>query len=634
VNIDFLSAFHFLRPFWLFGILALPFVWITLRKLNFSGGDWGQSIDPKLLKHLTPNSSSNKESTQSWPPIAILFFALLGLSGPSWEKKPLPVAQLQDDMIVILDLSISMLAGDVAPSRLVRAKQKLQDLLSMRVEGNTSLIVFSGDSHVVTPLTDDINTITSSLAAIDPFIMPVIGSRPDLAIKQAKMLFEQNGSEAGRIILLSDGVTKTQISRIHDTLKDVNVTLDVLAVGTKAGAPIDIPGKGYFKTQGEIVIPQTPLDLLNELATKNRGSMLRLSLDDSDLLTLDISGEPLRETKSSDASSSNERTFDTWIDAGYLIIFILIPLTLFAYRQQTLLVLVVSISFVGTSEPTYAFELTDLFKTNDQKAQELMNQGHYKEAASIYESPDHKATAHYRAGNYEHANKLYNELSSVRSTYNKATSLAKSQKFEDALAAYEEVLRSDPNHEDARFNKALIEQIMEQNQNNDQQDSNEQNSSQDKQESDQKNNQDENQSKNNQSDNDQGNNDESNNDQSNNDQSGTDQNEEQQSSQGTNENDSENTQPDTDPQSKQDQESESKNKEALADEQDSEAESDNPITSSLQDLSDEEKQSYEQWMRRVPDDPSGLLRRKFEQQSYERRRKGGADTLNEGEPVW
>ncbi|WP_156508774.1 VWA domain-containing protein, partial [Oleiphilus sp. HI0132] len=199
-------------------MLALPFVWLILRQFNQRSGDWSRSIDPELLKHLTPASSDNESGKKNWPPILLLLLAIIGLSGPSWEQKPRPVAQLQDDMVVILDLSVSMLATDVKPSRLVRAKQKLHDLLALRTEGNTSLIVFSGDSHIVTPLTDDINTIKASLEALDPFIMPVIGSRPDNAVNQAIELFKQNNSRSGRVILIADSSTQEQNERISDAL--------------------------------------------------------------------------------------------------------------------------------------------------------------------------------------------------------------------------------------------------------------------------------------------------------------------------------------------------------------------------------------------------------------------------------
>ena len=619
MSLELLSNFHFMRPLWLIGLLALPLVWLSLRRFNYPSGDWGKSIDPALLAHLTPDNTNSSENKKNWPPIAIIFLTIIALAGPSWERKPTPVAQLQDDLIVILDLSISMLASDIAPSRLVRAKQKLQDLLALRSEGNTSLIVFSGDSHAVTPLTDDINTIKSSLEAVDPFIMPVIGSRPDLAVKESVKLFEQNGSRSGRIILIADGITKPQISRINETLSSHRISLSVIAVGTKEGAPINIPGKGYFKSQGEVVIPQTPLDLLNQLATQNQGLMHELSLDDSDLHYLDVSGKKLRETKAKSEHENSAKTFDTWIDAGYLILFILLPVILIAHRQNTLLLTFLTTALITTSEPSYAFDLSDLFKTNDQKAQELMNNDSYEEAAQTFDSAEHKAAAHYRAGNFDQANKIYSELNSERALYNQANSLAKNQKLDEALQTYKKVLELNPDHEDALFNKQLIEKLLEENTQN-----------QENQESDQSDTDNSDEPK-------QQNPENQDSDQQNQGTPGDGQKEKQgQDSQPDNTDSMQSDSQDSDTEDKQSNEQKKEQSTSQTNNnEDSENESsENSISSALQELNEEEKQSYEQWMRRVPDDPSGLLRRKFEQQSYERRRSGGTDTLNEGEPVW
>lgn len=632
MNFEILSNFHFMRPLWLLGVFFLPLIWFALERFNFTSGDWEKSIDSKLLQHLTPAGHYEGSKKNSWLPVLIILCALVSLSGPSWHKKPLPVTELQDDMVIVLDLSISMLATDVSPSRLVRAKQKIQDLLDLRQEGNTSLIVFSGDSHIVTPLTDDVNTISSSLAAIDPFIMPVIGSRPDLAIKQAVQLFKQNNSRSGRIILFSDGVSGPQIDRITATLSERDVSLNVIAVGTKEGAPIEIPGQGYFKSQGEIVIPSTDFDSLNKLATDNRGAMTGLSLDDSDLLRFDISGAELRKRKALNDELEKERFFDTWEDSGYLLLVILVPLALFAYRQNAILMILFSSSLVFYSEPNYAFEIADLFKTQDQKAQVLMKQHKYEEAAKTFESAEHRAAAEYRAGNFEAAQKIYSTIESESALYNQANSLAKTQKFEEALNLYEKVLELNPMHEDARFNKELIEKLQKQNesQSDNEQDSQNQNNNQDnKQDGESQNdsqNSDGSQGQENSRQSEESNS--QNNDNNRQNQSSDSKNEqEDKSSNPTENNDTEEPDPDEQQQAAALDNSEN-------DDENDDSEPENAISSSLKELNDEEKQSYEQWMRRVPDDPSGLLRRKFEQQSYERRRKGGVDTLNEGEPVW
>ncbi len=107
-----------------------------------------------------------------------LAIASIALAGPSWQRLPQPIDQKTDALVVVLDLSLSMYARDVAPSRLVRARHAVTDILRARTEGFTGLVAYAGDAHAVAPLTDDVRTIENLLAALAPDMMPVLGSNP------------------------------------------------------------------------------------------------------------------------------------------------------------------------------------------------------------------------------------------------------------------------------------------------------------------------------------------------------------------------------------------------------------------------------------------------------------------------
>lgn len=636
--------FHFLRPEWLIGLIILPIMWLVLNTRSKQTNDWGKSIDPTLLAHLTPSSASKHKRVRHNSLLIALGFSVLAMAGPTWQEKPQPVIEVNDNMVVILDLSISMLATDTAPNRLVRTKQKLQDLLNQRKEGNTALIAFSGDSHVVTPLTDDTKTIIANLPALDPFVMPVIGSRPDLAITQAIALLEQGGATRGRIILMTDGVEPHQAERINDALDKKNISLSILAAGSKNGAPINLPdNRGYLKDGDQVVIPKTDFSKLASLASKNNGDMLAIALDDSDLERLDISGDRLVQQKLEESEQGLDKRFDAWEDMGYVFVLVILPFALLAYRQGALLLLLV---IIYPHEKSYAFEWEDLWQTADQQAQRLLEQGKVNQAAEKFKDPNHKAYAQYQAGQYEQSAESYSlrSLSSqsqpqetnnsdlnLTNQYNLGNALAKQQKFEEAIAAYDSVLEQNPDHEDAKFNKQLVEQILEQAQDSESQsDQNQQNQDssqeqQDNQSSDQQNSDDQNQSEQDQNNADQSDsNQDSSKDQSNQqskqqESDDSQDNEQSQAEQTQNESeDAQDEQVQEQPQAQPSEEDSSEQQPAMAE------------AMPQEELSDEEKQSFEQWMRRVPDDPGGLLRRKFEQQARERNRT----EREQGEPLW
>lgn len=637
------TQFHFLRPLFLLGLLALPvLVWLLQQKRD-EGNDWSNAIDPTLLAHLMPASKKTANKRSNLALISAVVLILVSLSGPTWERKPQPVAQIKDDIVVVLDLSISMLATDIAPDRLTRAKQKLQDLLALRDEGNTALIAFSGDAHIVTPLSDDSNTLLANLPALDPFMMPIIGSRPDLAIQQAVDLLERGNAKRGRIVLVTDGVEPHQAERINDTLPSDRYTLSVLAVGTAPGAPIDLGERGYLKDDGNVVIPKTDLKSLRQLANNNGGQFSEISLTDKDLNRLDIDGSRFLNAIKEEDDSAIDKRFDAWEDLGYWLLLAIIPLLMLSHRQGAfLLVLLIvwpneEVLAAASDNPqpnTENIPLSsfwdDLWATRDQQAQALMNQGRYDEAANVFESPEHKAEALYRAGKFEEASSSIPNESSSRSAYNRGNALANSQQFEEAIKSYEAALDADPNNDDARFNKKIVEEALaeQEKQQQDQQNQDQNGDQQDDQSGDQKGDQDKEQGD------DQKGDESSDSESENNGQSGdqdgdSKQSNEQASDQSEESQEQKNQNEASDKDGQDDQNASEQTSEQSEQASDSDA-SALSRANELDQLSDEEKQSFEQWMRRVPDDPGALLRRKFEQRSRERNQQ----EREKGEPLW
>ena len=137
-------------------------------------------------------------------PLAIVIMMVVVLAGPSWERADSPFGEDKASVLVILDNSYSMLADDIAPSRLERAKQKVADLLEFRSGGSTGLIVFAGSSHIAMPMTQDSSVFTPILAAISPDIMPHRGKSAELVLE---LLDEQlNNRPGATVVLITDGL--------------------------------------------------------------------------------------------------------------------------------------------------------------------------------------------------------------------------------------------------------------------------------------------------------------------------------------------------------------------------------------------------------------------------------------------
>ena len=155
---EILGDFHFLRPFWFLGLIPILMIWLVYRSQDKGSGGWEGVINPMLADYLIDRGEVISEFTKRVQFLLWLIAWLLActaLAGPTWEKLPEPVAKKVSALIIVLDLSPSMLAQDIKPSRIMRARYKLIDILNLRKEGLTALVVYSGGAHLVSPLTDD-----------------------------------------------------------------------------------------------------------------------------------------------------------------------------------------------------------------------------------------------------------------------------------------------------------------------------------------------------------------------------------------------------------------------------------------------------------------------------------------------
>lgn len=584
------QQFHFLRPWWLLGALpalALAYLWAQGR---WRGSPWRDALDPELLAVLL---EGGREAGRRWTPWLLALALLLGtvgLAGPAWTRLPQPVEQKSDGLVILFDLSLSMYAQDLSPSRLVRASHKIRDVLRRRQEGFTALVAYAGDSHIVAPLTDDTNTIENLLTALSPAMMPVLGSNPGSALELAFGLFANAGLEQGRLLMVTDAIDS--VSELADRCRRSH-PLSILGVGTESQASIPLdaagqPGRHLTNQRGELVRVPLDADRLATVAQLCHGRYRSIEVGDGDLDQLLQTPLP-----KDDESIETDREFDAWADAGYWAALALLPLLLAGFRRGLLACLPLCLTaglLAGLApSPTHAGLWEDLWSRPDQQGHAALEQGRPDEAATLFEDPDWRSTAKYRGQDYEGAAADWQQRAQEPTQlYNLGNALAQLGDYEGAIAAYDKTLAAAPEHEDAAFNKALVEQLLQQQQEQQaQQRRGEENSGE-------------------QGDDaagqapqpgDQG-------------QDGGAQAEEQRRQQEA---------------------------EAAAEDQPEDGQEAGDLAQSAaeqdEDSRDEQAQALEQWLRRVPDDPGGLLRRKFQYETNQRLRNGDYRNRQQ-EKIW
>ncbi len=611
------DEFHFLRPLCLLAfipLVALIHFWV---KKTRGRSKWLSAINSDLLSVLI---EENAKSSGTWLKAALLFalaVTVVGLAGPTWEKLPQNVEQKNDALVIMLDLSLSMLAEDIKPSRVVKAKQKVIDILRLRKEGLTGLIVYAGEAHSVVPLTDDNATIENLLVALGPTMMPVFGSNPEHAMTLAVELFSNAGMQEGRVLIISDGIDDIDaVSKFRNSAFPISV----IGVGTPQGAPIpiDLPGQArrYINDpSNDRVIVRLEEDNLVQIANQSFGRYARLSVGEQD-----ISRALSTSLPTEDASIKVEREFDTWADQGHWVTLLLLPLVLLGFRRGVLACLPIALALQIAPTPSYAqtatpagqsiensrgFSATQTFGDlwdgawlrDDQRGYQALAEGDTAKAATLFTDPKWKAAADYKNGDWQRAlNGFSAKKDSGRqrssredrfnTAYNKGNALAHLGQYDKAIEQYDDALSINPNDEDAAFNRDLIEELREQQQQQEQDQQKQGEEEQQQQEG-----------------------------QDSSENSESQPNQEQESSEQQQDSESENQdQPTEEEQQRQEDEAESQ-------EQESEANR------------DEKQEALEQWLRRVPDNPGGLLKRKFQYETKQRLRQGDYSN-QQGEQIW
>jgi Ca-activated chloride channel family protein len=453
-----ISDFHFLRPAWLLAIVPAAAVLWTAVRLARTGTAWRGLVDAHLLRALLVDGSGR---ARRWPlglAAAGWLLATLAMAGPTWERAPQPTADAVAPTVVALDMSPSMQADDLKPSRLAHARFALQDLLAESAGGQVGLVLYSDEPYVASPLTDDPRVIEEMIPTLTPDLMPAPGSRADRAITLATDLLRQAGAHGGRIVLLSDGVDEQADATLAAARAAAAAGhgVSVLGIGTAEGAPVrDARGRMLRDADGRPLLSPLDRDGLEAVADAGDGRFILLGAGASNAASLGAAG-----VSGGTVHAGPGVQADVWRDAGIWLVLALVVLAPFGFRRGWLAVAVLALGPGSASAEASVW--SDLWARPDQQGAAALEAGRAGEAAELFADPSWKAAAHYQSGEFDEAAERYRGLGDGESRYNLGNALARGGKLEDALAAYDEVLKSRPDHEDARFNRDLVQKLLDQ----------------------------------------------------------------------------------------------------------------------------------------------------------------------------
>jgi Ca-activated chloride channel family protein len=450
-----IGDFHFLRPWWLLAILGAALLVFLITRRGDARMRWQDLIAPHLLDRLL----IDQQARRRWQPVhfVALVIALGGLAaaGPTWQRQQPPFVEDKAPLAIVIDLSATMDAIDISPSRLERVKLKVQDILKQRPGARTAVFVYAGSAHMVLPLTDDASLVNTYVAALQTRIMPVAGKNTAKALDAAAQGLARE-DVPGTILFFTDGIEPAASNAFKRPTGNNEIL--VLGVGTEAGGPVKTGEGQYLSDGGGRVLAKLDVAQLRDFGRDTGIAVATITPDDSDVRWIT---QRIRTHLQARLAEGETR----WRDAGWWLTLPLALLSAFWFRRgwsvQWLLAaaLLGALLLPGEAEAADR-SFIDLWLTPDQQGRLAFDKGDYARAALHFKDPMWRGVALYRAGQYGAALDEFARLRSPESSYNQGNTLAHLDRLDDAAASYSEALKARPDWPAAKANLALIEKLI------------------------------------------------------------------------------------------------------------------------------------------------------------------------------
>ena len=504
--------FRFEDPIYLWLLVLIPILalvrFISYRNQRKRLRKFG---DPSLLKELMPDVSRFRPSVKFWVLLGALALLIVMLARPQLGTKISHEKRVGIETIIALDISNSMLAEDIIPSRLDRSKMMIENLVDHFTNDKIGLIVFAGDAFVQLPITSDYVSAKMFLSSIDPSMMATQGTDIARAIEMATHSFTQEEGIGKAIIVITDGEDhEGGALEAAEAAKDEGMRVYVLGVGSTNGAPIPISGTGNYMTDrsGNTVMSALNEDMCKQVAQAGGGAYIHVENNSAAQQQLDSELDKLAKKETSTTVYSE---FDEQFQAvGILVLLLLIIEICILDRRNPLLkrislfrregvrsegesrnlkaLLLVFYLLLTPSLLTPAFAQTD--RQYVRQGNKLFRSGDYPNAEVSYRKAIEKnpknSQAVFNLGNalmaqkkdsaavaqFENASKLEtNPLRKAKAFHNMGVVCQSHKMYGEAIEAYKNALRLNPADNETRYNLVLCkhqQQKQQQNQQNQQ----------------------------------------------------------------------------------------------------------------------------------------------------------------------
>lgn len=330
--------FRFAHPEFLYLFIAMPIVVAIYIYLNIKKRkDVKKLGNLTLLKQMMPELSLKRSYLKFWLIFAALSIGIIMVAGPQFGTKIEKVEKKGVELVIAIDVSNSMLARDVNPNRLTRAKQILSRIIDERREDKVALIVFAGESFVQMPLTSDTQSAKLFLNSIDPSLVPVQGTELAGAIKLGTNSFSSDKEIEKAIILITDGEDhEGNAMEVAKKAAEKGIMVNVVGIGSPEGTPVPKSERvNDYKTdsKGNVVVSRLNVEMCKEIAQNGKGLYVQADNSNSALRALQNELDKLAKKDTSSVAYSQYDEKFPWL-AWTLLILLIVEICIFDKKNR------------------------------------------------------------------------------------------------------------------------------------------------------------------------------------------------------------------------------------------------------------------------------------------------------------